>query len=418
MQDRTKDTRLFELDWLRIFAILSVFLFHSLRFFDSEGWHVKNPVLYPAVDPLIRYFVLWIMPIMFVISGASVYFALGKRKTGVFLKARSLRLLVPLVIGIFSHVMWQVYLERVTHGQFRGSFFRFIPHYFDGFYGFGGNFAWMGLHLWYLLLLFLFSLIFLPLLLWLKKGSGGRVITGLARKLAGPIGIYLPAVPIMLLLALPNPDSPLTGRFWGGWSLAAHACFFLNGFLLVSDDSFYGRVRRMRWISLAAGSVLVVGLSIWYSRGGDPVYGTAYYAQILTLYGLTAWCWVLAIVGFGANHFRSNRPYLAHFNEGVLPFYILHQTVLLTVGYFIVGTSLSSFTKWGLIAGISLAVCTGLYEALIWRFSWLRFLFGLRRLPEKATKRGERRGLSSYPQSNPASAQDRRDRLESPRSSP
>lgn len=365
MQKHTEDFRLFELDWLRIFAILSIFLFHSLRFFDSEGWHVKNPMQYTGVDPLIKFFVLWIMPIMFVISGASVYYALGKRKSSAFLKARALRLLVPLVVGIFSHVMWQVYLERVTHGQFRGSFFRFIPHYFDGLYGFDGNFAWMGLHLWYLEVLFVFSLIFMPLLLWLRNGSGRRLLIGLARRLAGPIGIYLPAVPIILLLALPNPDSFLAGRFWGGWSLAAHAFFFLNGFLLVSENSFYDRVRRMRWISLTAGSALAVGLMIWYSRSGEPVYGTAYYTQILSFYGLAAWSWVLAIIGFGANHLRSDRPYLAHLNEGVLPFYVMHQTVLLTVGYFIVDTSLSSFAKWGLIAGISLAVCAGLYEALI-----------------------------------------------------
>jgi len=29
-----------------------------------------------------------------------------------------------------------------------GGFLAFLPHYFEGWYGFGGNFAWMGLHLW------------------------------------------------------------------------------------------------------------------------------------------------------------------------------------------------------------------------------------------------------------------------------
>jgi hypothetical protein len=46
--------------------------------------------------------------------------------------AQVLRLLVPLLVGIFTHIMLQVYLERVSHGQFSGSFFEFIPHYFDG----------------------------------------------------------------------------------------------------------------------------------------------------------------------------------------------------------------------------------------------------------------------------------------------
>ena len=87
------------------------------------------------------------------------------------------RLFVPLVVGVFSHAMLQVCLERVTHHQFRGSFFDFIPHYFEGWYGFGGKFAWMGLHLWYLLILFVFSLILYPLLCWLRDGSGQAIFS-------------------------------------------------------------------------------------------------------------------------------------------------------------------------------------------------------------------------------------------------
>ena len=35
-------------------------------------------------------------------------------------------------------------------------------------YGFGGNFAWMGLHLWYLLMLFVFSGLMLPVFQWIR----------------------------------------------------------------------------------------------------------------------------------------------------------------------------------------------------------------------------------------------------------
>ena len=43
MNTKTAD-RKFYLDWLRILAISTVFLFHSLRFFDISDWHVKNPL--------------------------------------------------------------------------------------------------------------------------------------------------------------------------------------------------------------------------------------------------------------------------------------------------------------------------------------------------------------------------------------
>ncbi len=72
------------------------------------------------------------------------------------------RFLMPLVFGCFILGCIQVYFERVSHGQFQGSLIQFIPHYFEGWYGFGGNFAWYGLHLWYLILLFIFTTAMLP----------------------------------------------------------------------------------------------------------------------------------------------------------------------------------------------------------------------------------------------------------------
>lgn len=109
--------RRFELDWLRVLAILAVFILHSLHFFDPYPWHVKNPVTYPALTIAALFFITWVMPLIFVVSGASTYYALGKHPPRRFLKERSLRLLLPLAIGVFTHAAWQVYLERVTYGQ-------------------------------------------------------------------------------------------------------------------------------------------------------------------------------------------------------------------------------------------------------------------------------------------------------------
>jgi len=34
--------RRYDVDWLRIIAMLAVFLYHCTRFFDPEGWLLKN----------------------------------------------------------------------------------------------------------------------------------------------------------------------------------------------------------------------------------------------------------------------------------------------------------------------------------------------------------------------------------------
>ena len=42
--------RRFDLDWLRVLAILAIFVFHSTRIFDTDDWSIKNPTTYAALD--------------------------------------------------------------------------------------------------------------------------------------------------------------------------------------------------------------------------------------------------------------------------------------------------------------------------------------------------------------------------------
>ena len=87
---------------------------------------------------------------------------------------------------------------------------------------------------------------------------------------------------------------------------------------------------------------------------------------------------MLAILGLAAQHLRFGHPFLASANEAVLPFYVLHQTVLLTVGSFIVRWAVPDLAKWASIALISLPLCLGLYWFVIRPVNLLRFLFGMK----------------------------------------
>jgi glucans biosynthesis protein C len=377
---QTESTRRYDLDWLRVLAILAVFVFHSGRFFDLDDWHVKNATTYLGAQIWTAFQVQWLMPLVFVISGMSTFYALGTRGAGRFVKDRALRLVVPLLVGIFTHVMLQVYLERVSHGQFSGSFFAFIPHYFDGFYGFGGNFAWMGLHLWYLEILFVFSLLLLPLFRWLKHGAGQRAAASLVGLLARPLAVYLLALPILLLLSGLDPDSGLGQRNFGGWSLPIYILLFVYGFLLVTHDSVQQTIKQHRWLSLILGGVLFLTLRGLQMGWDDPAFATPRYVLLSWLFGLSSWCWLLAILGFGMQHLNVNWSRLPDANEAVLPFYVLHQSVLIVVGYFVVRWPLPDAVKWLFIAPMSLIIIVALYELLVRRSNVLRFLFGMKLL--------------------------------------
>lgn len=149
--------------------MITIFFYHCVRFFDLRFWHVKNNQLYPGVSVFVSFLGTWIMPTFFILSGLSSYYSLSYRTGGRYVLERAKRLLSPLIFGTLVLIPPQVYIDRVTNSQFVGSFIEFYPRYFDGLYAFGGNFAWMGLHLWYLEFLFIFTLVTLPPFLYLRR---------------------------------------------------------------------------------------------------------------------------------------------------------------------------------------------------------------------------------------------------------
>ena len=44
-----------------------------------------------------------------------------------------------------------------------------------------------------------------------------------------------------------------------------------------------------------------------------------------------------------------DRPLLRSANEGVMPFYILHQAVLLCIGYFVMTWAINDAAKWVIV---------------------------------------------------------------------
>jgi peptidoglycan/LPS O-acetylase OafA/YrhL len=373
-------TRRYDLDWLRVLAILTIFVYHTTRFFNSEYWLVKNPSSYLVMDVLETTLANWIMALIFAISGASVFYALGKGGVGKFIKDKVSRLVVPLVtMGMVTFGVLQIYLDRLAHGEFSGSIFEFIPRYFQP-----GNFAWTGVHLWYLEMLFIFCLIFLPLFLWLKRGSGQHVLGRLGDLLASPGAIYLLALPTILCLIFTDSKSFLGNTDWGGGSILSHATFFLSGFLIVSHEGLQKNIQRFRWLSLALAAILMASLFSLLVVFGEPSSGTLLYALGRSLWGLWSWCWVLVILGFGMKHLNSNKPILAYANEAVLPFYILHHPVLLSIGYFVVQWAVPAAAKFVAIDVISFAIIMALYEFVVRRFNVLRVLFGMKPVKQTA----------------------------------
>ena len=374
--EKRASTRVHYLDWLRVLGVLAVIFYHTTRLFNSEDWHVKNGITCGWVDIWNDFALTWLMPLLFVISGISLFYAVGKSGAAKFVKDKVLRLLVPLLVGMFTHCALQVYLERLTHGDFSGTFFQFIPYYFQGYYSGNpatGNFAGTGMHLWYLLWLFVFTLLLYPLMRWLLGRRKG-VLAWLGNALSQPGAVFLLALPLFLF-ALDSEDAPFLLWWEAGWPLLAYLWLILAAFLLASSERLLDRVQRMRWISLALAVVVMGATAFSAYSGGDRALGWC-------LRTLSSWCWVLAFVGLARQYLTRRTPFLQYANEAVLPCYVLHQTVILGVGYFVVQWAISGLLKWAIILALSLTIIMALYEFLIRRFNVMRVLFGLKWRPK------------------------------------
>jgi surface polysaccharide O-acyltransferase-like enzyme len=375
-----KKTRRADIDWLRTGAMFVIFLFHCARFFDFEGWHIKNFQTDLGMSIFVAIVSQWIMPLFFILSGISARYALRVRSGTTYCAERFKRLVIPLVVGTFTLIPPQVYIERVSTDQFTGSFFEFYPHYFDGFYGFGGNFAWMGLHLWYLLFLFVFSLATLPLFRWSERhrredGNPSR------KRHYGEIGVYLFVIPVILIELLVNLRPEDAGiKAFGGWSPVTYLVFFILGFFLARDEGYRKALERWSVVSLI-GAVAITTWGAASEVGGlfsslDPF---PLYLLTSILRPINSWLWLMTILGFGSVYLKKSNKILRYTNEAVLPFYILHQTVIVIIGFFIAEWRAAILIKYLVLASSSFAVIMILYELLIRRIGVLRFLFGMKK---------------------------------------
>lgn len=369
-----------DIDWLRFIAICSVFLVHCARFFDEGGWHVKNAQIYFGMTVFTGAFAQWIMPIFFVLSGLSTCYALrNKPQNGLYIWDRFKRLMIPFIFGIFTMIPLQVYYERVSHADFSGTFIDFYPHYFDGFYAFGGNFAWMGLHLWYLLFLFIFTLLTIPLFAFFNKPSGRQAILKLTDYLAKPGAVLLLFLLVTALDFGLMPDSPLGIRDMGGWNLFTYLLLYILGYILGGDIQFKKTIETHRRAGLIIGLITLAVLFGWLAYYEGPGAGYSLnYLLFSAVRCLNSWCILIALMGYSSKYLTFNNAFLKYTTQLILPFYILHQTVIITIGFYVVQWDIGIAYKYLLISTSSMIVIMMIYEALIKRINLLRFLFGMK----------------------------------------
>jgi peptidoglycan/LPS O-acetylase OafA/YrhL len=375
-------TRRYDLDWLRVLAVLLLVPYHSAIIFSSLP-QTQVVYVYDSQHSLllmktVDFMYLWHMPLLFVVAGAASLFALGVRSGRRYLGERVNRLLVPLLFGMVVLLPPTLYLwtRRVPRLAARfPTFFQFYPHYFVPDLGdLTGRTqgSWTPQHLWFILYLLGYSALALPIFQYLRGPSGKRLVEGLAAFFARRGTILLLALPLALASAVPigGSENPLMYLVW-----------FAYGYLLMSDPRFQAALDRHTLTAF----LLAILSTLFIFTVGQKV-GPAWSPLWMlwgVVYNFSRWFWVVGILGLGHRFLNTNSAVLRYANEAVYPFYILHYPVNMLAGYLLRPWNATVAVKYAVIVVLTTTVSLALYEALIRRFNLLRFLFGMKRLGAK-----------------------------------
>jgi glucan biosynthesis protein C len=381
--------RLHYLDTLRVLSIGMVFLFHAVHPFDFGDWQVKNAAQSEILTIILLFLGMWGMPFFFLLAGAGSWFALQRRTARQYVSERVYRLFIPFIVGSILFTPIEYYCEYMNKIQ-RGVLTSFPPilsafTIFDPrllrFPGFSPRwFGVAGYHLWFLGFLFSFALITLPFFLWLKREPGQRVVSRWAQLCQHRGGILLFAIPAGLILCLLLPLFPQE-HDWADFVL--YLFFFALGFLLFADERFAHAVRRDWPLLLTVGCVIVLGLVgaylaglpvlLWSETPGIPAF---YVIQVLR--GAIAVCFSLTMLFVGMRSLDFTNQWLRYGQEASLPFFVLHQPVIIAVAFFVVQWHAGILVKLPVVVVSSFVVTLGLYELVVRRIRPLRLLFGIK----------------------------------------
>lgn len=369
-----KTIRRYDLDWLRVIVFALLIFYHVGMFFVPWGWHIKNNVIYTWLQWPMSFLSQWRLPILFVISGMGTYYALGKRSMGKFMKERFLRLGIPLIVGTIFIVPPQVYFERVAKGQFEGSYLEYFTTVaFHGIYP-EGNASWH--HLWFLPYLLVFSWLLAPLFVYLRRHDT-RFIEWVKTKIQNPWGIYMFVIPLYLAESLVEPFFPITHDLIHDWFnfISSMTLFFYGFVLIATGEIFWQTVAKIKNKAIILGIICFSGQAIiWlFFEDGYVVHFTEAMLKVVNL-----WSWILVLFAFAAKYLNKPSKGLAYANRAVYPFYILHQTITVAIGFYLMNLDWGFLPKALIMLIGTFGISWLIYDLLILRIPFLHPLFGLK----------------------------------------
>lgn len=374
-----KTTRRYDLDWIRVGAFMLLIFYHVGMMYVPWEWHIASRQSVEALSTPMMLLNAWRLSILFFISGIAVRYAADKYKGQKFAKTRFWRLFIPIVFGVLVIVPPQTYFQLRMAGQIGPDVLGFYAKYLDL------KQVWSVItptwnHLWYVVYILpytMLALLLAPLFDKMQSGQVGKFFSCLTKNW------FLLITPLTLFLLYRFTLSvwfATTHDFVNDW--ANHAIsftLFLMGWFWAKSDMFWHSVAKVWKAAFVMVIIMIVILAMAYNHWQTVEDGPKLILVLLQgLRIIYAWFVIITIFGFGQAYLNRPSKTLTYMTQAIFPWYILHQTLTIIIGYSLVTRfNLSLEVELGLVLFGTIVGCALLHEFIIRRSRWLRPLFGL-----------------------------------------
>ena len=345
-----------DIDWLRTIAIGLLIVYHSAIAFQPQEVNYAFPrnekpleILWIVMNAVI----VWRIPILFLISGMGVRFAMVRRDWKALLKDRSVRILLPYLFGSVAVTPFLTLFNAV-------------------FYDYPFVYTIRSVHLWFLLNIFLYILLLILPMNWLKNNPDNRFICTMKRWFSKPFTLYLFTIPVVLETFFSNPrDFTRYYHSMHGFFLGL-ICFF-TGFLMISlEEVFWRSVKKI------FTSSLVVAFCLYCFRVVVSIIQEKTIPQVLI--GFESMVWILGLIGLGSMVLNKPSRTLTYLSQAAYPVYIIHLPVQFGLSNLILPLAQPASLKYMMLVIGTLGVSLGIYELVLRRINLIRPLFGMKRI--------------------------------------
>ncbi len=360
-------TRLYFLDNLRTFLILLVVLLHAGIVYETileDTWIVSDPSKNSSIGLIRMYLDLFVMFIIFFISGYFIPKSLKNKTAWEFIKSKFKRIMIPWIMAVFTLIPAYKFIFLYSRGLPQEEWYS----YFHIFERAGGNpylFSdnpvqnW----LWFLPVLFLFQVVYLGL----------SKTKALSMKLSLKTGVILTFV-ISLAYSLVISFNDLSGWFnspllhFQRERLIVYFMVFLLGTLCYKLNVFGSNEKNRKnyiWanvvLTLVVSVFTVVALNLFFNMispdrnyyfVSELVDRIAYYITLL----LSMLGFLFVFIYLFRFNFNKSNGLMTQLNKNSYQVYIIHVVVLGAIALPMMHLNIPAFVKFIVLTVVTFAV--------------------------------------------------------------